>query len=143
MKPLGSRGFAPSVPERRCRRQERFVAFMEVQGAKLPAGGAGVSPEIVSFPLSRPAGEGNKGGEGMGLLDLLTLPVLVPVQGVHWLAEKLAEEAERELYDEERVRGQLLELQTRYEQGEMAEEEYDQQERALLERLNAIREAKR
>ena len=61
---------------------------------------------------------------------------------VHWLAKKVTEEAERELLDEDRVRAQLLELQIRYDLGEVSEEKYDEQESILVERLNAIREAK-
>ncbi|MDO8674088.1 MAG: gas vesicle protein GvpG [Dehalococcoidia bacterium] len=78
----------------------------------------------------------------MGLLGLLTLPVLGGPKLVAWLAKTLTEEAERELLDEDLVRGQLLELQTRLDMDEIAEEEYDQQESFLLERLSAIREAK-
>jgi hypothetical protein len=61
---------------------------------------------------------------------------------VHWLAKKVTEEAERELLDENRVRAQLLELQTCYDLGEVSEEKYAEQESILVERLNAIREAK-
>jgi len=79
----------------------------------------------------------------MGLfLDLLTLPVLGGPRMVHWVAKKVTEEAEREVLDEDKVRGQLLELQVRYDLGEITEEEYDEQESVLVERLNAIREAK-
>ena len=78
----------------------------------------------------------------MFLIDLLTLPVLGPIRGVHWLAKKVAEQAEKELSDEEGLRGELLELQMRYDLGEVTEAEYSQREAALIERLNAIREAK-
>jgi len=79
----------------------------------------------------------------MGLfLDLLTLPVLGAPRMVHWLAKKVTEEAERELLDEDRVRAQLLELQTSYDLGEITEGEYERQEKVIVERLNAIREAK-
>jgi len=79
----------------------------------------------------------------MGLiLDLLTAPVLGPIRGVKWLGEKLVEAAEEELLDEGRVRGELMELQMRLELGETTEEEYIEQERVLVELLNAIREAK-
>jgi hypothetical protein len=79
----------------------------------------------------------------MGLfLDLLTLPVLGAPRMVHWLAKKVTEEAERELLDEDRVRAQLLELQVRYDLGEVSEEKYAEVESVLVERLNAIREAK-
>lgn len=75
-------------------------------------------------------------------MDLLTLPVLGGPRLVHWLARTLVEQAEGELLDEGRVRGQLLELQELYDSGELAEEEYDQQETMLLDRLKAIREVK-
>ena len=76
------------------------------------------------------------------VFDLLTSPVLGPIRGVHWLATKVAEAAESEVLDESKVRGELMELQLRLEMGEITEEEYDEQERVLVERLNAIREAK-
>lgn len=76
------------------------------------------------------------------IFDLLTAPVLGPIRGVHWLATKVAEAAESELLDESKVRGQLIELQMRLEMGEVTEEEYDAQEKVLVEQLNAIREAK-
>ncbi len=69
------------------------------------------------------------------LLELLTLPVLGGPQLVHWLAGKVAEGAERELLDDGPVRAALLELQARYDLGEVQEADYDEQERALLERL--------
>lgn len=78
----------------------------------------------------------------MGLLDLLTLPVLGAPKLVLWLARTLVEQAQRELLDEEGVRGQLLELQERYDAGELTEEEYDRHEATLLDRLKAIREVK-
>jgi len=77
----------------------------------------------------------------MGFLtDLLTFPVLGPIKGVVWVAEKVAEQADRELYDEEAVRGQLTELELRYDLGEIGEEEYLEAEETLLERLKVIRE---
>ena len=78
----------------------------------------------------------------MGLLSLLTLPVLGPPKLIQWMAEKMSEEAERELLDEDRVRAELFDLQLRYDLGEIDEVEYDRQERALIERLSAIRELK-
>ena len=78
----------------------------------------------------------------MGFLDLLLLLVLGGPTLVHWIAKTLAEEAEREELDEDRVRGALLELQEQYEAGDIEEAEYDREERSLLERLNSIRETK-
>jgi hypothetical protein len=73
------------------------------------------------------------------LVDLLTSPVLGPVRVVKWIAEKVAEQAERELYDEDVVRGQLQELELRYDLGEIGEEEYLAAEERLLARLRTIR----
>jgi len=79
----------------------------------------------------------------MGIVfDLLTAPVLGPIRGLHWLAAKVAETAEGELLDEEQVRNELLELQMRLDTGEISEADYDEQEKALVEQLNAIRQAK-
>jgi len=83
------------------------------------------------------------GGEGGNLLlDVLTLPVLGAPRLVVWIAQKTLEAAHREMFDEGAVQGQVLDLQMRYDLGEMGEEEYLQQEAALLERLRVIREAK-
>ena len=77
----------------------------------------------------------------MGLLmNLLTLPVSGPIRGLIWIARKVAEQADRELYDEETVRGRLSELELRYELGEMSEDERQAEEDDLLERLRVIRE---
>jgi len=73
------------------------------------------------------------------LLDLLTLPVSGPIKGVLWVAKKVAEQAEKEFYDEDAVRGKLLELELRYDLGEISEEEYNTLEEVLMERLREIR----
>ena len=71
----------------------------------------------------------------MGLFTgLVTLP-LAPVRGVVWIAEQLTEEIERELYDEDNIRRELLGLELDFEEGSMTEEERRVREEALLERL--------
>lgn len=78
----------------------------------------------------------------MGLLTgLLTLP-LAPVRGTVWIAERLMEEAERELGDENAVRRRLAELEVRHELGEIGDEELDVEQDALLAQLAASREAR-
>lgn len=75
----------------------------------------------------------------MGLITgLLTLP-LAPVRGTVWLAERIQEQAEAELYDEAAIRTGLLELEQARESGEMDETEIAQAEDALIERLMDIR----
>lgn len=71
----------------------------------------------------------------MGLFTgLLTLP-LAPVRGVVWIGEKVMEEMERELYDEESIRRELVQLELEFEDGLIDEEERQMREDALLERL--------
>ena len=77
----------------------------------------------------------------MGLiLDLLAFPLMGPVKGLVWVAEKVAEQAENELYNADKVRGQLMELELRLDLGEITEEEYLEAEEFLLERLRIIQE---
>ncbi len=53
----------------------------------------------------------------MGLFTgLITLP-LAPVRGVVWIAEQVAEEIDRELYDEGSIRRELLQLELDFEDG--------------------------
>lgn len=75
----------------------------------------------------------------MGLFTgLLTLP-LAPVRGVVWVAEQIAEEAERQLSDEQDVRRRLLALELDYEDGVIDEEERQMAERELMQRLSSDR----
>ena len=76
------------------------------------------------------------------LFGLLTLPVLGAPRLVHWLAQTVGQAALDELLDEGPLRATLLELQEQLDAGAMDDEEYDRQERALLERLNLVREMK-
>jgi len=73
------------------------------------------------------------------LLDLLTLPVTGPINGTIWIAEKLLEQAENEMYDEGKVRAKLMELETLLDLGDISEEEYTAAEDDLLQRMREIR----
>jgi Gas vesicle protein G len=78
----------------------------------------------------------------MGLfMGLLTLP-LAPVRGVVWVTEQLVEEAERQLYDEDRIRAELVQLELDYDEGLLDDEELRRREDELMERL-AIGQARR
>jgi hypothetical protein len=71
----------------------------------------------------------------MGLITgLLTLP-LAPVRGVAWVAEQVAEEAERELYDEGRIMRELAAVELAHDAGEIDDDTLAEQVDALLERL--------
>ena len=75
----------------------------------------------------------------MGLFTaLLTLP-LAPVRGTVWIAEKLQEQAELELYDESAIEAGLLELQAARESGLYEESEIEEAEDTLIERLMELR----
>lgn len=77
----------------------------------------------------------------MGLLfKIIAFPVLGPLQGVTWIAKKLAEQADKEIFDPDKVHGKLMELELLYDAGEINDEEYQIAEEVLLGRLRAIRE---
>jgi hypothetical protein len=75
----------------------------------------------------------------VGLISgLLTLP-LAPVRGTVWLATLIQAEAEDQLNDESAIMASLIELDAAREAGEYGEEEIEEAENALLERLIALR----
>ena len=75
----------------------------------------------------------------MGLITgLLTLP-LAPVRGTVWLAERIQEQAEQELYDESAIRDGLLEIEAARQAGTFDEDELAAAEDALIERLMTSR----
>jgi hypothetical protein len=76
----------------------------------------------------------------VGLITgLLTLP-LAPVRGTIWLADQLAQVAEDELYDENRIRRGLMELEMMEADGLLDADERRLREDDLLERLAIARE---
>lgn len=75
----------------------------------------------------------------MGLITgLLTLP-LAPVRGVGWVAEMLAEEAQRQLDALESPERALAELEAARAAGEVSDEEFDSRQAELIDRLIASR----
>jgi hypothetical protein len=79
----------------------------------------------------------------MGLFTgLLTLP-LAPVRGVVWVAEQVADEAERQMYDEDRIRSELLQLELEFDDGFIDEKERTMREDELLARLTVAQARRR
>jgi hypothetical protein len=76
----------------------------------------------------------------MGLFKELALLPLAPVRGTAWVAEQLADEAERQLYDENQIKRELLQLELDEEEGLIGEAERRNREGELLERLQISRE---
>jgi hypothetical protein len=76
----------------------------------------------------------------MFILD--DLLIRLPAKGLVSLIEKIYEMAESEFTDEAKIKEELLRAQTLYEIDQITEEEYQEIEAALLERLTMAREAK-
>jgi len=75
----------------------------------------------------------------MFLIDSI---LFAPLKGVVWLGEKLNEMTEKELNDTGRIKEELMALQLQFELDEISEQEYDEKEKELLDRLDAITESK-
>jgi Gas vesicle protein G len=73
----------------------------------------------------------------MGLLTALLTAPLAPVRGVVWVADQLAEAAERETNDPAAVRDRLAALNQALEDGEIDLAEFEREEDRLLDRLEA------
>ncbi|MGW2940102.1 gas vesicle protein GvpG [Streptomyces sp. NPDC001156] len=71
----------------------------------------------------------------MGLLTEALLLPFAPSRGSLWVIRQVMAEAERLYYDPATVRAELALLERRLEEGEIAEEEFDREEDALLDRL--------
>jgi hypothetical protein len=69
---------------------------------------------------------------------LITLP-LAPVRGAVWVAEKVAAEADRQLYDESHIRSELLQVEMACDEGRISEEERADLEEDLFGRLAIAR----
>jgi hypothetical protein len=72
----------------------------------------------------------------MGLLKLLAFPLSGPL----WVAKVLADESERQLYDEDAIRGQIATLHEQHQAGEIDDATLAGQEETLFERLLDARE---
>ena len=75
----------------------------------------------------------------MFLLDSI---LLAPVKGVIWLGKKVNEVGENKLYDEGSIKEELMAIQLQFELDEISEHEYDEKEKELFDRLDAVTKAK-
>lgn len=66
------------------------------------------------------------------LLKLLLAPITAPVGGIAWIADKILEQADIQGDDVEALQKQLLALQLSFDMGELPEQEFEDQEEALL-----------
>jgi hypothetical protein len=65
---------------------------------------------------------------------LLTLPI-APVRGVVWVVEQVVEEADRQMFDEQAIRRELMDLELESDEGTIDADERAAREEELLERL--------
>ncbi|XCM28415.1 gas vesicle protein GvpG [Streptomyces parvus] len=79
----------------------------------------------------------------MGLISGLLLLPLAPARGVVWVAERLQETAERELYDPGVLRAQLAELNRELDEELIDLETFETEEERLLDRLHAAQKRSR
>lgn len=73
------------------------------------------------------------------LLNIVGFPLLGPVHLLRTIAERVGDVVQQETSDTARMRAELVELQIRYELGELTEDEYVAQEEALLSRIDDVR----
>ncbi len=72
------------------------------------------------------------------LFKLLFAPVLGPIEGISWVANKLLEQADVATNDLASLQKQLLALQLAFDMGEVAEADFEIQEEEILLAIQAI-----
>ena len=77
------------------------------------------------------------------LTKLLVLPIMGPLNGVVWIAEKIQERTNTEFDAQENLHKQLLSLQLSFDIGEIGEEEFEVQEEEILLKIQALEEEAR
>ena len=77
------------------------------------------------------------------LFKLLGAPLSLPMAGVKFVFQQLADIADQELNDETAVREQFMLLQVQLEEGDIGDEEYAEREADLLARMRDIKARKR
>lgn len=65
--------------------------------------------------------------------------LLAPCKLVHWISNKVYENAEAQMTDDSAIRRELLELQIRFELDDISEDECHRREAVLMQRLDAVR----
>lgn len=73
------------------------------------------------------------------LSEILLSPVSGPVRAAGFVLNRIKDQVEAEYLDEGKVQAELLDLTLRYDRGEVNDDEYKEQEAAILQHLNDIR----
>lgn len=74
------------------------------------------------------------------LLKLLFAPVLGPIEGVAWIADKILEQADLPANDAASLQKRLLALQLSFDMGDINEADFIAQEEEILLALQALEE---
>jgi hypothetical protein len=77
------------------------------------------------------------------LFKLLAAPFTLPIGGMKFVFQQIADLADQDLKDEGTLRDQLLLLQVQLEEGDIEEDEFAEREAELFARLREIKERKR
>lgn len=77
------------------------------------------------------------------LFKLLGAPFTLPMAGMRFVFQQVADLADQELNDEGVLREQLLLLQVQLEEGDIEEDEFAEREAEVLARMREIKERKR
>lgn len=76
------------------------------------------------------------------LSEILLSPVKGPAKALGFVMNAIHEQVASEYLDEGKVQAELLDLTMRYGRGEVTDEQYQEQEAAILQHLNDIRNYK-
>jgi hypothetical protein len=71
----------------------------------------------------------------MDPLEPFLFPFLAPLQGVLWVFQQIEEWALSEMYDPEKLKAELIQLQISFERGEMSETDYLEAAKQVWKRL--------
>jgi hypothetical protein len=77
------------------------------------------------------------------LFKLLALPITAPAAGIRYCLQKVVDVAEKEMWDEDPIREELILLNQAFEEGSLPEADFREREAELLARLREIREHKK
>ena len=78
----------------------------------------------------------------LGLGKLLSAPVSLPMAGMKFIFQQVADLADAELNDESVLREQLILLQVQLEEGDIEEDEFVEREAELVARMREIKARK-
>jgi gas vesicle protein GvpG len=69
------------------------------------------------------------------LSDILLFPITGPLRGMEWVARRIKDQVDHDVFSPESIRGRLHALNERLDNGEISEEEFATEEAVLLDQL--------